>query len=114
MEKCYIMYEDNQTAVKEGLLTPKVNVLVASNVIEGGLDMQDCSCIIHFDSPNTVCGYIQSRGLACNPKSDYVAFVERYYTACGTRYPKSQSGLKHGSTRSHEHLLERGGGWRAE
>ncbi|XP_057844127.2 endoribonuclease Dicer homolog 3a isoform X2 [Cryptomeria japonica] len=55
----------------------KVNVLVTTNVTEEGIDVQGCSCIIRFDLPNTVRSYIQSRGRARKPESEYVVLIER-------------------------------------
>ncbi|KAJ7535983.1 hypothetical protein O6H91_12G052400 [Diphasiastrum complanatum] len=55
----------------------KVNLLVATSVAEEGLDVQGCNSVIRFDLPKTVCSYIQSRGRARRPGSDYIFFLER-------------------------------------
>nr|AJA90780.1 Dicer-like 3 [Pinus canariensis] len=57
--------------------TGKVNVLVTTNVTEEGIDVQDCRSIIRFDLPSSVRSYIQSRGRARRPESDYIVLLER-------------------------------------
>ncbi|KAH9296951.1 hypothetical protein KI387_028633, partial [Taxus chinensis] len=54
-----------------------VNILVATNVAEEGLDIQTCSLVIRFDLPNTVASFIQSRGRARMLESEYIFLVER-------------------------------------
>ncbi|KAH7414675.1 hypothetical protein KP509_14G005300 [Ceratopteris richardii] len=54
-----------------------LNVLVATDVAEEGLDVQQCSCVIRFDPPKTVRSLIQSRGRARMPNSDYIVFLEK-------------------------------------
>ncbi|KAI5069811.1 hypothetical protein GOP47_0016112 [Adiantum capillus-veneris] len=54
----------------------KLNVLVATDVAEEGLDVQKCSSVIRFDLSKTVRSFIQSRGRARMPESDYILFLE--------------------------------------
>ncbi|MCO5569280.1 hypothetical protein L7F22_022992 [Adiantum nelumboides] len=54
----------------------KLNVLVATDVAEEGLDVQKCSSVIRFDMSKTVRSFIQSRGRARMPESDYIIFLE--------------------------------------
>ncbi|KAL3684813.1 hypothetical protein R1sor_002835 [Riccia sorocarpa] len=56
--------------------TGQVNVLIATNVAEEGLDIQACHSVIRFDGCKTVRSYIQSRGRARRPGSDYIVFME--------------------------------------
>ena len=37
--------------------TGKVNILAVTDVVEA-IDVQSCSCVIHFDSPKTVWSFI--------------------------------------------------------
>ncbi|KAH7307115.1 hypothetical protein KP509_22G046500 [Ceratopteris richardii] len=53
-----------------------VNLLMATDVAEEGLDVQSCSSVIRFDLPKTVKSNIQSRGRARMPNSDYIIFLE--------------------------------------
>ncbi|KAH0775683.1 hypothetical protein KY290_007094 [Solanum tuberosum] len=40
------------------------NIIVATSILEEGLDVQSCNLVIRFDPSATVCNYIQSRGRA--------------------------------------------------
>nr|GEY35432.1 endoribonuclease Dicer homolog 2-like [Tanacetum cinerariifolium] len=39
----------------------KVNIIVATSILEEGLDVQSCNLVIRFDLSSTVCSFIQSR-----------------------------------------------------
>lgn len=53
-------------------------MLVATSVAEEGLDIRQCNVVIRFDLAKTVLAYIQSRGRARKPGSDYILMIERY------------------------------------
>lgn len=55
----------------------KVNLLFATDVVEEGIDVPSCSCVIRFDLPKTVRSYIQSRGRARQNDSQFVIMLER-------------------------------------
>lgn len=55
-----------------------MNLLVATSVAEEGLDIRQCNVVIRFDLAKTILAYIQSRGRAHKPESDYILMVERY------------------------------------
>ncbi|XP_062205319.1 LOW QUALITY PROTEIN: endoribonuclease Dicer homolog 3b-like [Phragmites australis] len=55
----------------------KVNLLFTTDVTEEGIDVPNCSCVIRFDLPRTVCSYVQSRGRARRSSSTYVLMIER-------------------------------------
>ncbi|RLN16547.1 hypothetical protein C2845_PM02G11130 [Panicum miliaceum] len=55
----------------------KVNLLFTTDVTEEGIDVPNCSCVIRFDLPRTVCSYVQSRGRAGRSSSSYVLMIER-------------------------------------
>ncbi|KAE8682671.1 Dicer-like protein 4 [Hibiscus syriacus] len=52
-----------------------LNILVATKVGEEGLDIQTCCLVIRFDLPETVASFIQSRGRARMPVSEYAFLV---------------------------------------
>ena len=58
-------------------LTWQLNLLVATQVGEEGLDIQTCCLVIRFDLPETVASFIQSRGRARMPQSEYAFLVDR-------------------------------------
>uniref|UniRef100_A0A803NSH1 Uncharacterized protein n=1 Tax=Cannabis sativa TaxID=3483 RepID=A0A803NSH1_CANSA len=55
----------------------RVTLLVATSVAEEGLDIRQCNVVIRFDLAKTVLAYIQSRGRARKPGSDYILMSER-------------------------------------
>ncbi|KAF6176416.1 hypothetical protein GIB67_018244 [Kingdonia uniflora] len=54
----------------------QINIIVATQILEEGLDVQSCNLVIRFDPPATVCSFIQSRGRARMPGSDYILMVQ--------------------------------------
>nr|WDQ26714.1 Dicer 2 [Sogatella furcifera]WOZ50366.1 endoribonuclease Dcr 2-like protein [Sogatella furcifera] len=74
---------------REGLLEKKVNkkvlktfnsgeknILIASDVLEEGIDVQSCNIVVKFDPPTTLRSYIQSKGRARSNVSRYYIFSE--------------------------------------
>ncbi|KAM7508303.1 hypothetical protein LguiA_018756 [Lonicera macranthoides] len=53
----------------------ELNLLIATKVGEEGLDIQTCCLVIRFDLPETVASFIQSRGRARMPQSEYAFLV---------------------------------------
>ncbi|KAG8503299.1 hypothetical protein CXB51_001265 [Gossypium anomalum] len=67
----------NQTRKKQNEIVEEfrkgiVNIIVATSILEEGLDVQACNLIIRFDPSPTVCSFIQSRGRARMQNSDYL------------------------------------------
>lgn len=48
------------------------NVLVATNVLEEGIDVRHCNIVIMFDGVQTFRSYVQSRGRARMRGSEYI------------------------------------------
>ncbi|CAN6589034.1 unnamed protein product [Malus baccata var. baccata] len=71
MRSCQM--QDTIAKFKDG----RVTLLVATSVAEEGLDIRHCNVVIRFDLAKTVLAYIQSRGRARKPGSDYILMVER-------------------------------------
>eukprot|EP00250_Pteridium_aquilinum_P024625 c29350_g1_i1 orf=99-1832(+) len=55
----------------------KVDLLVATNVAEEGLDIQNCGLVVQFDMPKTLRSFIQSRGRARVRSSQYVILKDK-------------------------------------
>lgn len=54
----------------------ETNIIVASSVLEEGVDLQVCNLVISFDTPPSFRSYVQSKGRARLPNSEYVMYVE--------------------------------------
>lgn len=52
------------------------NLLIATNVIEEGVDIPRCTCIVKFDEPQDYRSYVQSKGRARHRSSHYHIMVE--------------------------------------
>ena len=53
----------------------RTNLLIATSVVEEGLDVPHCNLIVRFDLPNDIRSYIQSKGRARARKSQYIMMV---------------------------------------
>ncbi|XP_065874496.1 endoribonuclease Dicer homolog 2-like isoform X2 [Euphorbia lathyris] len=54
----------------------KVNIIIATSILEEGLDVQSCNLVIRFDPSSTVSSFIQSKGRARMKNSDYLLMVK--------------------------------------
>ncbi|KAK6911762.1 Ribonuclease III domain [Dillenia turbinata] len=64
-----------QNKIVEEFRKGAVNIIVATSILEEGLDVQSCNLVIRFDPSTTVCSFIQSRGRARMQNSDFVLMV---------------------------------------
>ncbi|CAN4126640.1 unnamed protein product [Withania somnifera] len=64
-----------QNKIVEEFRKGVVNIIVATSILEEGLDIQSCNLVIRFDPSTTVCSYIQSRGRARMQNSDFLLMV---------------------------------------
>ncbi|CAH9137221.1 unnamed protein product [Cuscuta epithymum] len=66
-----------QNDIVEEFRKGMVNIIVATSILEEGLDVQNCNLVIRFDPSTTVCSFIQSRGRARMQNSDFILMVRR-------------------------------------
>ncbi|XP_059641179.1 endoribonuclease Dicer homolog 3 [Cornus florida] len=66
-----------QKETLESFRSGKVNLLFATDVIEEGIHVPNCTSVIRFDLPKTVRSYVQSRGRARQNDSRFVLMLER-------------------------------------
>ncbi|XP_078159590.1 endoribonuclease Dicer homolog 2a-like isoform X3 [Carex rostrata] len=53
----------------------EVNIIVATQILEEGLDVPSCNLVVRFDPAGNACRFIQSRGRARCPGSDFLLLV---------------------------------------
>ena len=54
----------------------QLNVLVATAVLEEGIDITQCNLVIHFDTIQTFRSYVQSKGRARAKPSQFIVMTE--------------------------------------
>ncbi|KAI6684308.1 hypothetical protein NL676_030221 [Syzygium grande] len=77
-----------QNEIVEEFRNGKVNVIVATSILEEGLDVQSCNLVIRFDPSTTVSSFIQSRGRARMQNSDYLLMVKSGDSSTHSRLEK--------------------------
>ena len=53
----------------------RINLIVATDVLEEGLDVSSCSLVVCFDKPPNVKSFVQRRGRARHPSSTYAIML---------------------------------------
>ncbi|KAK7363560.1 hypothetical protein VNO77_05706 [Canavalia gladiata] len=66
-----------QKEILDSFRSGKVNLLFTTDVLEEGIHVPNCSCVIRFDLPKTVCSYVQSRGRSRQANSQFIVMLER-------------------------------------
>ncbi|KAJ1382263.1 Ribonuclease III domain [Sesbania bispinosa] len=66
-----------QKEILDSFRSGKVNLLFTTDVLEEGIHVPNCSCVIRFDLPKTVCSYVQSRGRSRQANSQFILMLER-------------------------------------
>lgn len=53
----------------------EINLIVASSVLEEGIDLQSCNLVLSYDTPKTFRSYVQTKGRARHETSVYILMV---------------------------------------
>lgn len=53
----------------------EINVLITSEILEEGVDIQTCNYVIRYDTPKNFPSYVQSKGRARSNNSKFIVMV---------------------------------------
>ncbi|CAH2055216.1 unnamed protein product [Thlaspi arvense] len=95
-----------QNEIVEDFRRGLVNIIVATSILEEGLDVQSCNLVIRFDPASNICSFIQSRGRARMLNSDYLMMVESGDVSTRDRLMKYLCGGKRMREESLHHSLD--------
>ena len=65
-----------QHEILEKFRKGKITLLIATSVVEEGLDIPQCNLVVRFDFPPNIRSYIQSKGRARAKPSKYILMIE--------------------------------------
>lgn len=72
--------QDKSTALQD-LKSNKINLMISTAVVEEGIDVQECGCVIRFDPPDNMTSWLQSRGRARKPNSTFILMLDEVSAA---------------------------------
>ena len=82
-------WKDHQRPIIANFRSGIVRLLIATNVIQEGIDVPSCDCVIHFDILSNVTQLVQSRGRARYSSSKFVLIcTEQEESACKKIFSK--------------------------
>lgn len=67
------------------------NCIVATDVVDEGIDIPTCTLIIRYDMPMDFRAYVQSKGRARHSSSNYVLLMPKDDEGCLQRYYQYKS-----------------------
>ena len=77
LAKDTVMKSTKQEGVLERFRKKRINLLIATSVVEEGLDIPHCNFVVRFDLPNDIRAFIQSKGRARSSVSKFILLVDK-------------------------------------
>lgn len=71
------MKSTRQEGVLDRFRKKRINLLIATSVVEEGLDIPHCNFVVRFDLPNDIRAFIQSKGRARSSVSKFILLVDK-------------------------------------
>lgn len=65
----------NNNRILDKFKRDEINLIIATSVLEEGIDLQECNLVICYDTPTTFRSYVQTKGRARMKQSRYVIMV---------------------------------------
>lgn len=62
----------NNNKVLDKFKRGEINLIIATSVLEEGIDLQECNLVICYDTPTTFRSYVQTKGRARMKNSNYI------------------------------------------
>lgn len=66
----------NNSRVLDKFKRGDINLIVATSVLEEGIDLQECNLVVCYDTPTTFRSYVQTKGRARMRQSTYVIMTK--------------------------------------
>lgn len=71
-----LMGNKNNNRILDKFKRDEINLIIATSVLEEGIDLQECNLVICYDTPKTFRSYVQTKGRARMKKSQYVIMAK--------------------------------------
>lgn len=66
----------NNSRVLDKFKRDEINLIIATSVLEEGIDLQECNLVLCYDPPKTFRSYVQTKGRARMKQSQYVIMTQ--------------------------------------
>lgn len=71
-----LMSNRNNSRILDKFKRGDINLIVATSVLEEGIDLQECNLVVCYDAPSTFRSYVQTKGRARMKQSTYIIMTK--------------------------------------